>query len=91
LNHLENLALSRKILQSYKCDQFSIDKTEKTGGDTSLAIDKDGRLWKGTIAEMWHLTVCGSPKKFGIVVTPDGKGGCFVAIGEQTQGKVVAP
>lgn len=74
--------LKSTITNKYSCKQFSIDSVEKTGGSEDLAIDGSGKLWKGTIAEMWHLTVCGTQKNFGVVVTPDGHGGAFVAIAE---------
>lgn len=74
--------LKAKIKERYDCDNFTIDKVEKSGGDSDLATDSDGRLWQGTIAELWTLNVCGSQKNFGIVVTPDGKGGIWLAIGK---------
>lgn len=72
--------LKAKIKERYDCENFTIDKVEKSGGDSDLAIDADGRLWQGTIAELWTLNVCGSQRNLGIVVTPDGKGGIWLAI-----------
>jgi hypothetical protein len=74
--------LKAKIKERYDCENFTIDKVEKNGGDSDLAIDSDGRLWQGSIAELWTLNVCGSQKNLGIVVTPDGKGGIWLAIGK---------
>jgi len=74
--------LKAKIKERYDCDNFTIDKIEKTGGDSDLAVDADGRLWQGTIAELWTLNVCGSQKNLGIVVIPDGKGGIWLAVGK---------
>ena len=74
--------LKARISQKYGCEKFTIEKVEKSGGTEDLAIDKDGRLWGGIISEGWSISMCGSAKNFGLVITPDGKGGIFLAIGE---------
>ena len=82
LGHDAYRGLANYLSTKHQCETFTIDKVEKAGGDNDLAIDGHGRLWKGTISEKWYLTLCGEKVVFLLVVTPDGKGDSYIAVGK---------
>lgn len=77
IKHLRNY-----LNQKYGKPDFEIISRSPKGESESLIIDSKGRLWRGTINEIWVVRSGGVTRKHEFIMYPDGKGGNFVGFKE---------
>ena len=77
IKHLKNY-----LKQQYGSADFVIIARSSKGKVEDLIIDSKGRLWSGTINEIWEVQNAGVTKKHEFIMYPDGNGGNFVGFKE---------
>ena len=77
VKHLKNC-----LNQKYGSSEFEIVSRSSKGNVEDLIIDNRGRLWKGTINEIWEVRNAGATRKHEFIMYPDGKGGNYVGFKE---------
>lgn len=82
LEHDAIKSLRKYLDQKYGSDEFEIISRTSKGTVEDLIIDNRGRLWKGTINEIWEVRAAGLTGKHEFIMYPDGKGGNYVGFKE---------
>ena len=68
------------LQQNFQCDKWHITNVQHVSADAQIAFTKEGQIYSGKVAETWSVNQCGTELNLDLVMTPDGKGGSYVAI-----------
>jgi hypothetical protein len=69
----------------YHCATVTVIDTDSTDLKGDVLVDERGRLHSGVITDRWVVDACGTRQVLVLVFQPDGKGGNYVAIAENSK------